>query len=254
MDEVVDICRDLIRIDTTNDGSDDGPGERKAAEYVAGLLEEVGIETRLYESTPRPHLPLRALGRGRDPRRRAAAARAPRRRAGGGGGLDRASVQRRGAGRLRVGPRRGRHEGLRRDAAGRRPRPPAVRPDPGPADGAVLHRRRGGRRPSRRRGDGARPPGGVRGLHRGGRRGRRVEHDGPRAPDLPDRVRREGHGLDAADRPRDGRPRLDDQPRQRGVPDRRGGGADRRLRVAGPADPDHAHACSAPSARWPAPT
>jgi acetylornithine deacetylase/succinyl-diaminopimelate desuccinylase-like protein len=52
MDEVVDICRDLIRIDTTNDGSDDGPGERKAAEYVAGLLEEVGIETRLYESTP----------------------------------------------------------------------------------------------------------------------------------------------------------------------------------------------------------
>ncbi len=52
MDEVVDICRDLIRIDTTNDGSDDGPGERKAAEYVAGLLEEVGIETRLYETTP----------------------------------------------------------------------------------------------------------------------------------------------------------------------------------------------------------
>ena len=52
MDEVVDICRDLIRIDTTNYGSDDGPGERKAAEYVAGLLEEVGIETRLYESTP----------------------------------------------------------------------------------------------------------------------------------------------------------------------------------------------------------
>ncbi len=52
MDEVVDICRDLIRIDTSNYGSDDGPGERKAAEHVAGLLEEVGIETRLYESTP----------------------------------------------------------------------------------------------------------------------------------------------------------------------------------------------------------
>ncbi|MDZ5620230.1 M20/M25/M40 family metallo-hydrolase [Nocardioides bizhenqiangii] len=52
MDEVVEICRDLIRIDTTNYGSDDGPGERKAAEHVAGLLEEVGIETRLYESTP----------------------------------------------------------------------------------------------------------------------------------------------------------------------------------------------------------
>lgn len=52
MDEVVDICSDLIRIDTTNYGSDDGPGERKAAEHVAGLLEEVGIGTRLYESAP----------------------------------------------------------------------------------------------------------------------------------------------------------------------------------------------------------
>jgi acetylornithine deacetylase/succinyl-diaminopimelate desuccinylase-like protein len=52
MDEVVDICRDLIRIDTSNYGSDEGPGERKAAEYVAGLLDEVGIESRLYESEP----------------------------------------------------------------------------------------------------------------------------------------------------------------------------------------------------------
>ncbi|UMG92489.1 M20/M25/M40 family metallo-hydrolase [Nocardioides sp. TF02-7] len=50
--EVVEICRDLIRMDTSNYGSSDGPGERKAAEYVAGLLEEVGIETRLYESEP----------------------------------------------------------------------------------------------------------------------------------------------------------------------------------------------------------
>lgn len=52
MDEVVDICSDLIRIDTTNYGSDDGPGERKAAEHVAGLLEEVGIETRVLETAP----------------------------------------------------------------------------------------------------------------------------------------------------------------------------------------------------------
>ena len=50
--EVVDLCRDLIRIDTTNFGDSSGPGERKAAEYVAGLLEEVGIEARLYESEP----------------------------------------------------------------------------------------------------------------------------------------------------------------------------------------------------------
>jgi acetylornithine deacetylase/succinyl-diaminopimelate desuccinylase-like protein len=50
--EVVDICRDLIRIDTTNPGDGSGPGERKAAEYVAGLLDEVGIESQLFESEP----------------------------------------------------------------------------------------------------------------------------------------------------------------------------------------------------------
>ena len=30
--EVVDICRDLIRMDTSNYGDDSGPGERDAAE------------------------------------------------------------------------------------------------------------------------------------------------------------------------------------------------------------------------------
>ena len=50
--EVVDICRDLIRIDTSNYGDDSGPGERKAAEHVATLLSDVGIEPRLYESAP----------------------------------------------------------------------------------------------------------------------------------------------------------------------------------------------------------
>jgi acetylornithine deacetylase/succinyl-diaminopimelate desuccinylase-like protein len=50
--EVVDLCRDLIRLDTSNYGDDDGPGERKAAEHVAGLLGEVGIEATLYEGEP----------------------------------------------------------------------------------------------------------------------------------------------------------------------------------------------------------
>ena len=50
--EVVDICRDLIRIDTSNYGDDSGPGERKAAEHVATLLSDVGIEPQLYESAP----------------------------------------------------------------------------------------------------------------------------------------------------------------------------------------------------------
>ena len=49
--EVVDLCRDLIRIDTSNYGSDEGPGERQAAEHVAALLDDVGIESTLVERT-----------------------------------------------------------------------------------------------------------------------------------------------------------------------------------------------------------
>ncbi len=50
--EVVDLCRDLIRIDTTNPGDGSGPGERKAAEHVASLLADAGIEAELHESEP----------------------------------------------------------------------------------------------------------------------------------------------------------------------------------------------------------
>ncbi|MGH3287695.1 MAG: M20/M25/M40 family metallo-hydrolase, partial [Streptosporangiaceae bacterium] len=52
-DEVVDICRDLLRIDTSNPGDHSGPGERAAAEHVAGLLAEAGLEPRLLESHPK---------------------------------------------------------------------------------------------------------------------------------------------------------------------------------------------------------
>ena len=47
--EVVDLCAELIRIDTANFGNDSGPGERAAAERVAELLDEVGIASQLYE-------------------------------------------------------------------------------------------------------------------------------------------------------------------------------------------------------------
>ncbi|MFI9049131.1 M20/M25/M40 family metallo-hydrolase [Streptomyces sp. NPDC053427] len=49
-DEVVDLCRDLIRIDTSNYGDHSGPGERAAAEYVAEKLAEVGLQPRIFES------------------------------------------------------------------------------------------------------------------------------------------------------------------------------------------------------------
>jgi acetylornithine deacetylase/succinyl-diaminopimelate desuccinylase-like protein len=51
-DEVVDLCRDLIRFPTVNDGTGRGPGERPAAEYVAEKLAEVGLDPQLYESAP----------------------------------------------------------------------------------------------------------------------------------------------------------------------------------------------------------
>lgn len=47
-EEAVDICRDLIRLDTTNPTSN----ERAAAEHVAALLAEVGIDSKLVESAP----------------------------------------------------------------------------------------------------------------------------------------------------------------------------------------------------------
>ncbi|NYI03952.1 M20/M25/M40 family metallo-hydrolase [Allostreptomyces psammosilenae] len=50
--EVVELCRDLIRIDTSNYGDQPGPGERAAAEFVAEKLAEVGLEPRIYESRP----------------------------------------------------------------------------------------------------------------------------------------------------------------------------------------------------------
>lgn len=50
--EVAGLASDLIRIDSTNTGDDSGPGERRAAEHVAALLAEVGLEPTVVESRP----------------------------------------------------------------------------------------------------------------------------------------------------------------------------------------------------------
>ena len=47
-DEVVDLCRDLIRIDTSNPIKP----ERPAAEYVAEQLTDVGLNPQIFESEP----------------------------------------------------------------------------------------------------------------------------------------------------------------------------------------------------------
>jgi acetylornithine deacetylase/succinyl-diaminopimelate desuccinylase-like protein len=51
-EEVVRICQDLIRFDTSNFGDNEGPGERAAAEYTAALLDEVGLSSEVFESSP----------------------------------------------------------------------------------------------------------------------------------------------------------------------------------------------------------
>ena len=51
-DEVTRICQELIRFDTSNFGDGSGPGERAAAEYTAGLIEEAGLQADLFESAP----------------------------------------------------------------------------------------------------------------------------------------------------------------------------------------------------------
>lgn len=53
VDEVAALCQDLIRFDTSNFGPDGSKGEREAAEYYAAKLDEVGIESQLFESEPR---------------------------------------------------------------------------------------------------------------------------------------------------------------------------------------------------------
>jgi acetylornithine deacetylase/succinyl-diaminopimelate desuccinylase-like protein len=51
-DEAVELCRDLIRFASVNDGTGRGKGERQAAEYVAGKLAEVGLDPQVFESAP----------------------------------------------------------------------------------------------------------------------------------------------------------------------------------------------------------
>ncbi|MDR1799870.1 MAG: M20/M25/M40 family metallo-hydrolase [Bifidobacteriaceae bacterium] len=52
-DHALAIAQDLIRFDTTNTGDDAAQGERAAAEYVIGLLQDLGYEPFYAESEPR---------------------------------------------------------------------------------------------------------------------------------------------------------------------------------------------------------
>ncbi|WP_027347109.1 M20/M25/M40 family metallo-hydrolase [Hamadaea tsunoensis] len=65
MSDVVELCRDLIRIDSTNTGDlATSTGERAAAEYVAGVLSGIGLEPAVLETAKgRTNLVTRIQGR-----------------------------------------------------------------------------------------------------------------------------------------------------------------------------------------------
>ncbi|KSU67876.1 M20/M25/M40 family metallo-hydrolase [Arthrobacter sp. NIO-1057] len=61
--DAIEICRGLIRIDTTNFGENKGSGELEAARYVVNLFDEVGLDAQIYESAPgRANVILRISG------------------------------------------------------------------------------------------------------------------------------------------------------------------------------------------------
>ncbi len=51
-DLVVERCAELLQLDTSNYGDSSGPGERTAAEHVAGLLTDAGLDPLVVESEP----------------------------------------------------------------------------------------------------------------------------------------------------------------------------------------------------------
>ncbi len=67
--EVVTLVQDLIRIDTTNDGTASTVGEALAAEYVEASLQEVGYDARRFETTSARRQGVSLRIPGRDPQR-----------------------------------------------------------------------------------------------------------------------------------------------------------------------------------------
>ncbi len=67
--EVVEIVRDLIKIETSNYGDDSGPGEALAAEYVEAKLTEVGITANRYQTTSSKRQGVNARIPGKNPDR-----------------------------------------------------------------------------------------------------------------------------------------------------------------------------------------
>ncbi|NQU36918.1 MAG: M20/M25/M40 family metallo-hydrolase, partial [Actinobacteria bacterium] len=67
--EVAQLVSELIQIDTSNFGNDEGPGEAVAADYVQQRLSEVGIESERFSTTSDRRQGVVARIAGRDPQR-----------------------------------------------------------------------------------------------------------------------------------------------------------------------------------------
>ena len=228
-DEVVRICQELIRIDTSNYGDGSGPGERAAAEYTAGLMTEVGLDAEIFESAPGPRQRGDPDGRRGPLRQRPGGPRAPGRRPGPPRPVVGGSLRRRTQGRHDLGPRRRGHEGHGRHDPRRAAELCPHRPQAQAGPDLRLLRRRGSRRHLRRPLRRREPPRTLRRRHRGHLRGRRLLRHHRRPAHLPAADRREGPLLAPARRPRPRRPRLPDQHRQRRDPARQRGLPHRRI-------------------------
>ncbi len=237
-DEVVQLCSELIRIDSVNTGDPDtiGDGEARAARYIQAKLDEVGYETVVPGGGSRSRQRDLPAGRRRSAARRTADPRARGRGAGARPGVDGRSVLRRRAGRVRLGPRRGGHEGHggHDGRRGQGVQTHRVRAAAGPD--LRVHVRRGGRWRVGGALAGRAPSRIVRRRHRGHLRGRRFLHPAGRpAACVPGRGGREGRRLGHSHGVGPRRARVDGERGQRRHPGRGGGGQAGRARV--PADP-----------------
>ena len=203
-DEVVDLCRDLIRIDTSNYGDHSGPGNGPPPSTSPRSSPRWGSNRRSSSPAPGPGLDRGAHRRARTRPGRRCSSTGTRTSCRPtptdwthhpfSGEIADGCVWGRGA--VDMKDMDAMTLAVVRDRLRTRPQAAA-------RHRARLPRRRGGRRRVRGPAPGRQPPGPVRGRHRGHRRGRRLLLHGQRGPAaVPDRDRPEGHALDAAHRGR----------------------------------------------------
>ena len=239
--EVVGLCQDLIRIESINYGDGSGPGERATAEYVAASLSEVGLSTEIIESDPGRASVVTRIKGADSSRGGAADPRPPRRRPGcsrtsgrhppfaaeiaedcvwGRGAVDMKDMDAMILALVRSGP-----------APAGSPRATSCWPS-SPTRRPVVPRARATSSTTTR----TLFEGCTEAISEVG--GFSITVAAQRA--LRDRDRAEGHGLDAADRARPRRARVDDRRGQRRHRAVRGGRPHRRPPLPGPHHQDRA--------------